>query len=93
MAVIGLLVAVPVIARCSCPALGQAGTEPAKWAGAWVLNLSESKIGPFLMPGIRTDFAILGQTLTLEKAATAIRLSRETTFRAGGGNHSEFRGD
>jgi hypothetical protein len=71
-----------------CAPDGQAGTEAAKWIGTWVLNISESQFGPFLMPDAPSDLAILGQTLKLEKTATTIRLSGETTFRDSSGKHS-----
>jgi hypothetical protein len=81
-------IAALIIIMCSSAVVGYAGAAPAKWVGTWVLSVSESKIRPFLMPGVPLDLAILGQTLRLEKTAKAIRLSGETTFRVSGEKHS-----
>jgi hypothetical protein len=73
-----------------CALDGQAEAEPAKWIGTWVLNISASLFGPFLMPGAPADLAIVSQTLKLEKTVKAIRLFGETTFRDSTGKHSGY---
>jgi hypothetical protein len=73
---------------CSATVVGQTGAESAKWPGTWVLNVSESKFGPFLMPGAPSDLAILSQTLKLEKTSKTIGLAGETTYSDSGGTHS-----
>jgi hypothetical protein len=83
-----LLCTAALITACSSAAIGQPGTEPAKWVGTWLLNMAESKFGPFLMPGVPADFAILSQTLKLDKTARSVRLSGETTFHDSSGEHS-----
>lgn len=68
--------------------LGQVGTVPTKWTGAWELNVKESTFATILVPGVPADFRILSQTLGIEQAANEIKLSGDTTFSAAGGSHT-----
>jgi hypothetical protein len=74
---------------CVSALLGRSVAVPDKWVGTWVLNIEESTFGEVLSPGVPANFAILGQRLTLERSARALRLSGDTVFRDGsGGSHS-----
>jgi hypothetical protein len=73
---------------CSSALLGQTIAVPAKWVGTWTLNVSKSKFGTVLVPGVPADLAIVSQRLRLDKAAQAIRLSGDTVVSDSTGSHS-----
>jgi len=68
--------------------LSQTGPVPARWTGAWVLNIQKSTFGEILIPGVPVDLKIIRQTVGIEQTATDIRISGDTVVSDGSGSHS-----
>jgi hypothetical protein len=68
--------------------LSQTGPVPARWTGAWALNVQKSTLGEILIPGVPVDLKIIRQTVRIEQAATDIRISGDTVVSDGNGSHS-----
>ncbi len=77
-----------LIALCGSALLSQTATVPAKWIGTWELNVSKSTFGKILVPGARSDLAIVSQRFSLEQTGQAIRLSGDTVMSDSSGSHS-----
>lgn len=73
-----------VFASLCLAALGQTGLVPARWTGAWALNVEKSTFGAILVPGAPAGLRVVRQTLRIEQTATDIRLSSETAVSDGG---------
>ncbi len=69
-------------------ALGQTGSVPTKWSGAWELNVQKSTFGEILIPGAPVDLKIIRQTIRIEQTAMDIRLSGDTVLSDGNGSRS-----
>lgn len=53
----------------------------AKWAGKWMLDVQASTFGAILIPGLSPGLKkVVGQTLTIEQTAAAVKLSADTAF-------------
>ena len=74
-------------ALCSL-SLSQPSTIPTTWTGIWILNVKKSTFGPILIPGVPANLRIVGQTLKIEQAGDAIRLSADTVISNAGASQT-----